>query len=67
MLIREIIAGYEVRIISICRNINDKWQFINLTKNKICPCEFNSEQEAFNDLYNYIKSGRIKSIEIIKE
>lgn len=30
-----------------------KWQYINLTKGYICPCQFDSRQEALLDFVNY--------------
>ena len=30
-----------------------KWQYINLTKGYICPCQFNSRDEALKDFVKY--------------
>ena len=30
-----------------------KWQYINLTKGYICPCQFYSREEALKDFVNY--------------
>lgn len=29
------------------------WQYVNLTKGYICPCQFNSHAEALKDFVNY--------------
>ena len=43
---------------------NDKYAFFNITKKVLKPCRFNSEAEAFADIYKYIKNGRVKRITI---
>ena len=30
-----------------------KWQFINLTKGHICPCQFDSRDDALHDFVKY--------------
>ena len=52
------------RDIAIFKNDSNKYQFVNLTKGHICPCEFDSEKNAFSDLYTFFESGKIKSIEV---
>ena len=37
----------------------ETYSFVNLTKGHICPCIFNSIQEAIDDLDRYIQNGRI--------
>ena len=44
----------------------DKFSFVNLTKGHICPCVFNAEAEAIEDLDKYKSTGRIKSYKIIR-
>ena len=36
--------------IAIFVNEAGKYQYVNLTKEKICPCEFDSYEAAFADL-----------------
>ena len=39
--------------VMICRNkSDDTFSFVNLTKQHICPCKFNSIKEALKDLNN---------------
>jgi hypothetical protein len=44
------------------------YRFVNLTEGKehICPCVFNTEEEAMNDLEDHIKRGLVKSYKTIK-
>jgi hypothetical protein len=30
-----------------------KWQYVNLTKGYICPCQFNTREEALLDFVKY--------------
>lgn len=45
----------------------NKYAFYNADKHILKPCRFNSESEAFADIYKYIKSGKVKRIAIISE
>ncbi|WP_075810313.1 hypothetical protein [Clostridium perfringens] len=40
--------------------IDNTYSFINLTKKHICPCKFNTKEEALLDLYEYKAKGVIK-------
>lgn len=62
MIIKEVKTDGKVYKIMICQNDSGKFQYINLTKGKICPCEFNSYGEAFGDLMAYIQAGKIKAL-----
>lgn len=42
----------------------DKYRIVNLTKNHICPCTFNSIEDAYNDILDYVKRKEIKIVEI---
>lgn len=42
---------------------SNKYRFVNLTKNHICKCQFNSIEDALKDLDNYIKKGKIINYE----
>lgn len=44
---------------------SNTYSFINITKGHICPCIFDSKEEAIDDLENYKKSGRIIKYELI--
>lgn len=43
---------------------NNKYAFFNINKKVLKPCRFNSEEEAFFDIYKYIKNGRVKRLAI---
>lgn len=38
---------------------SQKYRILNLTKQHICPCNFNSYVEAVNDIYEYEKNNKI--------
>lgn len=65
MTIRETKADGTVYEIAIFSNEKGKFQLVNLTKEKICPCEFDSRKDAFLDLAGYIAEGKIKGLEIL--
>lgn len=47
-------------IVSIMRNKSDNtYSFVNLTKNHICPCRFNSIEDAVKDMDEKILNGEI--------
>lgn len=48
-----------VEVLLVRKKLEDKYQFINLTKGHICPCEFNTVQEAIEDLVKYREEGKI--------
>ena len=46
----------------LCRNLANKWQFVNLTKAKICPCEFETRELALLDLMKYFPKCKSMTI-----
>lgn len=47
-------------IVSIMRNKSDgTYSFVNLTKNHICPCRFDSVEDAVKDMDKKILNGEI--------
>lgn len=36
-----------------------KYSFVNITKGHICSCEFNTQEEAFEDLHNKYNNKEI--------
>lgn len=47
-------------IVSIMRNkSDDTYSFVNLTKGHICPCRFDSIEDALTDMCNKILSGEV--------
>jgi hypothetical protein len=43
---------------------NNKYSFVNLTKGHICPCKFETVEDALKDMENQQKLGKV--IEWIK-
>ena len=44
----------KINIVMIMPHKNSlKYSYVNLTKGHICPCQFNSIEEAIQDLKNY--------------
>lgn len=39
----------------------DKYSWCNLTKGHICTCKFDTYEDAINDIYKYIQSGKVKT------
>ena len=62
MIIKEVRTDGKMYKIAIFINESGKYQYVNLTKEKICPCEFDSYGEAFADLVKYIREGKIKAL-----
>lgn len=47
-------------LVSIMRNKSDgTYSFVNLTKNHICPCRFDSVEDAVKDMDEKILNGEI--------
>lgn len=60
MLIYKVIRPKDIVFVSIMkRKENNKYSFVNLTKSHICKCQFNSIEEALNDMDTYIKDGKV--------
>lgn len=49
-----------VEVIIVRNKCDNTFSFINLTKQHICPCHFNSIEEAVNDMIKLKTEGRIK-------
>lgn len=55
-------------IVSIMRNKSDNtYSFVNLTKNHICPCRFDSVEDAVKDMDEKILNGDIVRYFKLKE
>lgn len=53
-------------IVSIMMNRMDgKFHFVNLTKSHICPCAFDTVDDAINDMKKLKTEGKIISFECI--
>ena len=62
MQIYKVIRPKDVIYVSVLRNKNDgTYSFINLTKGHICPCRFQSEEEALRDLEEQKQKGKVVS------
>ena len=56
---------YDVMLLR--HKIENKWSFVNLTKGHICPCKFNSVEDAVVDLKNYINKGKIIKYLVVED
>ena len=55
-------------IVTILRNKEDNtYSYVNLTKGHICPCRFNSVEEALGDMDKKIEEGTILSYKKLEE
>lgn len=62
MLTLHIVRPNDEIDVLLMRNKEDStFSFVNLTKGHICPCKFNTIDEAFIDLENYKKEGKVLS------
>ena len=51
MKIYKVIRPKDTVLVTILKNKNDNtYSYVNLTKEHICPCRFNSIEEAINDM-----------------
>lgn len=65
MIYYKVIRPKDTVIVGICKNKNDNtYSFINFTKDHICPCKFDTIDEAINDLKEYKNKGKV--LEYIK-
>ena len=66
MRIIETLADGTTRELMLLKNKNGTgYQYINLDKKHICPCKFESIEEALKDLDRLIEKGKIKKYEIV--
>ena len=55
-------------IVSIMRNKSDNtYSFVNLTKGHICPCRFDSIEDAVKDMNEKILNGEIVEYFMLEE
>nr|DAF82124.1 MAG TPA: hypothetical protein [Bacteriophage sp.] len=55
-------------IVSIMRNKSDNtYSFVNLTKGHICPCRFDSIEDAVKDMDEKILNGEIVEYFMLEE
>ena len=60
MLIYKLTRPEDTIFVSIMkRKDNNKYSFINLSKEHICSCQFETIKDALQDLNNYIKKGKV--------
>lgn len=52
---------YSIDVTILKHKITGKYSFVNLTKGTICPCEFDSIEDAKNDLQKQFEDGKIIS------
>ena len=66
MKIIETLVDGTTRELMLLKNKNcSGYQYINLYKQHICPCKFESIEEALKDLDKFIEKGKIKKYEIV--
>ena len=51
-------SGNEYSLIIIKEKTKDVYRIVNLTKGHICPCEFDTYEEAEDDIYRYQSEGK---------
>ena len=55
-----VVRPKDVVEVTIIKNKNDNtYSYVNLTKEHICPCRFNSIKEAINDMNKLKEEGKI--------
>lgn len=54
----------DVREFNVYRNKNNKFQYISESKHTVCPCEFDTIEDAFIDLAKYLHKYIKLEIEI---
>lgn len=52
-------------VLLLKHKLSNTYSFVNITKKHICPCIFNSKEEAISDLENYKKVGKIIKYKLI--
>ena len=66
MRIVETLVDNTTRELLLLKNKNGTgYQYINLDKQHICPCKFESIEKALKDLDGLIEKGKIKKYEIV--
>lgn len=66
MKIHIIRSNDEVDVLLLKNKEENTYSFVNLTKGHICPCKFNSVDDALNDLKDYQNEGKIVSWKILE-
>ena len=54
-----------VEVIIMPHKDTGKFSFVNLTKNHICPCQFNSIEDAINEMDRLKTEGKIIEYKLI--
>ena len=62
----EVVRPKDTVIVTILRNKSDNtYSFVNLTKEHICSCRFNSIEDALHDMDEGIKKGTVLSYKCV--
>lgn len=48
-----------VEVLIMKHKLTNKYSYINITKQHICPCQFDSIEDAINDMDKKISEGKI--------
>lgn len=67
MKIRVYRTDYIAEILLIPHKLSGKYSFVNLTKGHICPCTFDTVEDALKDLEDRKKKNLLISYEFIEE
>ena len=60
MKIYKVIRPKDTVLVTILKNKNDNtYSYVNLTKEHICPCRFDSIEKALQDMEDLIKQNKI--------
>ena len=66
MKIYKITRITDIVYVTILKNkIDNTYSFVNLSKEHICPCRFESEDDALKDLHRQLEEQKIKEAEVI--
>lgn len=66
MKIYKITRITDIVYVTILKNkIDNTYSFVNLSKEHICPCRFESEDDALKDLHRQLEEQKIKEAEAI--
>lgn len=54
-----------VDVLLMKHKLENKWSFVNLSRGHICPCKFDSVEDAIVDLDSYVAKGKVIDYKIV--
>lgn len=63
-VVRSTKSQQEYSIMIFKEKHEDTFRIINLTRGYICPCRFNTYEDAVNDIYKYQSEGKNEILDI---